>query len=243
MRPDNDVMQGLMQGFPEYRAVGEHALMVEFSKGLDDAAHARVLMLDECLAAAPPTGFREAVPAYVSILIVFDPLLTDHGAIRACVADHLQQPVGMRRSGAPREVLVCYDADVSPDLVRVAEATSLTVEAVIAAHLAGDYRVFMYGFAPGYAYLGGVPASIQLPRKTAPLRNIAAGSVLIAGPQCLVTTMVMPTGWWIIGRSPTRVLDAGSQARPFLFDVGDSVIFRRINRAELGVLQPDMGAP
>ena len=66
---------------------------------------------------------------------------------------------------------------------------------------------------------------------------MAAGSVLIAAGQCLVSTLVMPTGWWIIGQSPTRVL-TGDAVRPFLFDVGDRVQFRRISRAEF-----DRGAP
>jgi inhibitor of KinA len=89
----------------------------------------------------------------------------------------------------------------------------------------------MYGFAPGYAYLAGVPDAIRLPRKPAPLRGIPAGSVIIAGPQSLVTTLTMPTGWWIIGHSPTRILSEDPE-RPFLFDVGDTVRFRRIVRTE-----------
>lgn len=63
------------------------------------------------------------------------------------------------------------------------------------------------------------------------LRGVAACSVIITGPQCLVTTLTMPTGWWIIGRSPTRIL-TGDPARPFLFDVGDRIRFRRIGRDE-----------
>ena len=134
--------------------------------------------------------------------------------------------------GPIREVAVCYEDDLAPDLPAVARTAGLTPEAVIAAHLSGDYRVYMYGFAPGYAYLAGVPEAIRMPRKPAAVRGIPAGSVVIAGPQCLVTTLAMPTGWWIIGRSPTRVLTA-DPARPFLFDVGDRVRFRRIPRAGL----------
>ena len=102
---------------------------------------------------------------------------------------------------------------------------------MIAAHLAGDYTVFLYGFAPGYAYLGCVRDELQLPRKDTALRDVPAGSVIIAGAQCIVTTLMMPTGWWIIGRSPTAILQ-DDPARPFLFDVGDAVQFRRISRAE-----------
>ncbi len=51
----------------------------------------------------------------------------------------------------------------------------MSEEAVIAAHLAGDYRVFMYGFAPGYAYLTGVPEAIHLPRKAGPGAGCCGG--------------------------------------------------------------------
>ena len=90
----------------------------------------------------------------------------------------------------------------------------------------------MYGFAPGYAYLGGVPDPIQVPRKPVPLRDVPAGSVIIAGPQCLITTLTMPTGWSIIGRSPTRVL-TDDPDHPFLFDIGDRVMFERISADQL----------
>jgi inhibitor of KinA len=86
----------------------------------------------------------------------------------------------------------------------------------------------MYGFSPGYAYLSGVAEAIQVPRKPAPVRDVPAGSVIIAGAQCLVTTLTMSTGWSIIGRSPTRILTQDAQ-RPFLFDVRDRVKFERIS--------------
>jgi inhibitor of KinA len=215
--------------FPVFTPVAEHSLLVEFGDRIDRAINDRVLALDASLAATPFTGFQEAIPAYASLLIRFDPLVTDH----SIAANHVTGLLGQKTPPRPsqrREVLVCYDRDLAPDLGAVASATGLTEEAVIAVHLSGRYEVFMYGFAPGYAYLAGVPKPIHLPRKPAAVRGVAAGSVLIAGPQCLVSTLTMPTGWWIIGRSPTRIL-TGQEDRPFLFDVGDSVTFKRIDRA------------
>jgi len=204
---------------------------VSFADGISEAAHASVIALDRALAGDSPDGMIETVPALVNLLVSFDPIVTDHGA----VADHLRGCLKtMRRqviNGAQRPVQVCYDDGLGPDLDAVAAATGLTQEAVINAHLAGDFRVLMYGFAPGYAYLSGVAPEIQVPRKPAPLRDVPAGSVIIAGPQCLITTLIMPTGWSIIGRSPTAVL-TGDPNHPFLFDVGDSVRFERISRAE-----------
>jgi inhibitor of KinA len=215
--------------FPVFTPVAEHSLLVEFGDRIDRAINDRVLALDAGLSANPAPGMLETVPAYASLLIRFDPLVTD----AASVSRHAKTLIGPGRqagSATDREVLVCYDRDLAPDLALVAQATGLNEAEVIAAHLSGRYEVFMYGFAPGYAYLAGVPPALHLPRKPAPQRGVAAGSVLIAGPQCLVSTLVMPTGWWIIGRSPTRIL-TGEEARPFLFDVGDRVRFRQIDRA------------
>lgn len=214
-------------GFPRLRSVADRAVLVEFGDAVTEAVHDAVLALDRVLRDDPVPGQVEVVPAMVNLLVVFDPLVADHAAVRSALDTRLQALRADAFAGAEREVLVCYDGAFGRDLVAVAQALGMTEEAVIAAHLAGDYRVFMYGFAPGYAYLTGVPEVIQLPRKPAPVRGITAGSVIIAGGQCLVTTLTMPTGWWVIGRSPTRVL-TGDAARPFLFDVGDRVRFRRV---------------
>jgi inhibitor of KinA len=217
--------------FPTFRFVAEHSVLVEFGDRIDPEIHGCVLALDRALAMVPFRGFLEAVPAYAALLIRFDPLLTDHQQVVLAVRQADQGAATAPAPAALREVSVCYDGDFAPDLTAVCEAAGLPGEDVIAAHLSGDYRVYMYGFAPGYAYLAGVPAAIRLPRKPSAVRGIAAGSVLIAGPQCLVSTLTMPTGWWIIGRSPTSIFTE-DPAHPFLFDVGDRVRFRRISRGE-----------
>lgn len=218
--------------FPHYRPVGDRSLLVGFGEVIDNEVHEKVIRLDAVLAQEPFEGFVEAVPAYASLLVSFDPLVTDHRTVEARVSDLIDQ--GPRPAGAGDlvEVEVCYDCDLAPDLTAVAEASRLSVDEVINAHLCGDYHVYMYGFAPGYAYLAGVPELIRLPRKQAAVRGVPAGSVVIAGQQCLVTTLSMPTGWWIIGRSPTSILRRDNPDRPFLFGVGDQVRFRRISRSE-----------
>lgn len=216
---------------PQYTPVSDHAVLVSFSDAISDAASAAVLALDNALKHSSPAGMNECVPAFVDLLIDFDPLVTDHAAIRAHVEKLLQAPPPPLAAGPLRVIEVCYDEDFSPDLAAVSRATGLCADGVIESHLQGDYRVRMYGFAPGYAYMSGVPEAIQVPRKRSPVRDVAAGSVLIAGPQCLVTTLVMPTGWSILGRSPARILSRDERA-PFLFGIGDRVRFKRIDRAQ-----------
>lgn len=216
---------------PAFRPAGSGAVLADFGSTIEEALFARVVALDRALADDRPAWLRETTPAYTSLLIVFDPLITDHAA----VTQHLQSldvPPADLAAATTHAIPVCYDGDAATDIAAVASALGMSVEAVIAAHLAGDYRVFMYGFAPGYAYLGGVPAALQLPRKAAAVRGHPIGSVMVAGPQCLITTLEMPTGWWVIGQTPTRVLDAASD-KPFLFEPGDRVRFTRISAAAL----------
>lgn len=215
---------------PKFKAIADHALLVAFADEISDTAHSAVLALDAALGANPPDGMIETVPAMVNLLVSFDPLVTDHDAIKTHVCSCLGALIDTRSAGITRAVQICYDMPFSPDLEAVSSATGLSPEAVINAHLAGEFRVLMYGFSPGYAYLSGVPEAIQVPRKPAPVRNVPAGSVIIAGPQCLVTTLTMPTGWSIIGRSPSAIL-TGDPDNPFLFDVGDRVTFERIDAA------------
>jgi inhibitor of KinA len=224
-------------GFPRLTPVADRAILVDFGETVTDAAHDAVLALDRMLGASPVAGQVEVVPAMVNLLVVFDPLFTDHTSVAAEVEERLAALQPNSLAGTAREVLVCYEGEFGRDLPAVAKAAGISVEAVIAAHLAGDYRVFMYGFAPGYAYLTGVPEAIHLPRKAAPVRGVAAGSVIIAGGQCLVTTLTMPTGWWVIGRSPTPIL-TGRSERPFLFDVGDTVRFRRVGLDAFAAVEP-----
>ena len=84
----------------------------------------------------------------------------------------------------------------------------------------------MYGFTPGYAYMGGLSPESAC-RAATPVQDVPAGSVIIAGPQCIVTTFTMPTGWWIIGRSPARLF-LPEQEEPVLFGIGDEVSFVRV---------------
>lgn len=211
-----------------FKAIADHALLVTFAEEMSPAAHAKVVALDKALGADLPSGVIETVPALVNLLVSFDPIATDHARVQTQVRNCLNELKVQDIVGQRRIVQICYEPPFAPDLDAVASATGLSREAVINAHLAGKFQALMYGFAPGYAYLAGVPKEIQVPRKEKPVRDVPAGSVVIAGTQCLVTTLTMPTGWSIIGRSPTPVF-TGDPDHPFLFDVGDHVAFERVD--------------
>ena len=217
---------------PTFKPVADHALLVEFATEIGDEVNRMVIAVDQAIVNAQIKGVQEVVPALVNLLVIFDPLQTDHTLVEADIRALLPVNPDSDAKTTHHVLDVCYGDDLSPDLEAVAKACGISEDSVINAHTSGHYRVGMYGFAPGYAYLAGVPEAIQVPRKAAPVRNIPAGCVMIAGPQCLVTTLVMPTGWSIIGHTPAKII-TGDPDRPFLFDVGDTVSFNRIHREDL----------
>lgn len=218
-----------MTDAPTFKPIGDCGLLVTLATEASDAANDQVIALDHALSAATIVGVEEAIPALVNLAIRFDPLVTDHVAVEAAVRAFFPLPPVATSDTETHVVPVCYDADLCPDLLATAKATGLSPDAVIAAHVGAQLRVSMYGFAPGYAYLSGLPSNIHVPRKKTALRDVAKGSILIAGAQSILTPLTMPTGWNIIGRSPTDVI----QGSGFLFNVGDTVTFTRISRADL----------
>jgi KipI family sensor histidine kinase inhibitor len=91
-------------------------------------------------------------------------------------------------------------------------------------HAAGEYRVLVLGFAPGFAYLGPVPPELELPRRSEPRPRVPPGSVAIAGQQTAIYPHATAGGWHLIGRTDVRPWDLDRDP-PALFAHGDRVRF------------------
>ncbi len=82
-------------------------------------------------------GIVETVPAYVSVLVVFDPLVTDHDAVRAAIS--LLDTTGAATVDPSRHhVAVCYDLGVAPDLEAVAAYSRLSPDGVVEGQRSGS---------------------------------------------------------------------------------------------------------
>ena len=134
------------------------------------------------------------------------------------------------------EIPVCYGGEFGPDLPFVAARAGLSEDEAARRHAAGEYRVHLIGFAPGFPYLGGLTAELAAPRRATPRERVPAGSVGIAGRQTGVYPLETPGGWQIIGRTPLRLfrLDADP---PALLRTGDGVRFRAIAADEFEALR------
>jgi inhibitor of KinA len=132
---------------------------------------------------------------------------------------------------------VCYGGVFGPDLEAVAQRHGLAPEELIRLHSEAVYSVYMLGFAPGFAYLGGLPPALATPRRDEPRTAVPAGSVGIGGSQTGIYPLVSPGGWNLIGRTPLRLFDA-RRTSPTLLAVGDRVRFQVIEHDDFDRLAP-----
>ena len=150
---------------------------------------------------------------YCSVTIYFDPLNVDaawlEAEVRACAGS---LDVEDAAEGAVVDVPVCYGGDLGPDLGDVAAFAGCSEAEVIDLHAGREYRVYMVGFVPGFAYMAEVEPRIAAPRRASPRTAVPAGSVAIAGGQTGVYPAVTPGGWNIIGRTALHAVRSGSRA-------------------------------
>ena len=209
--------------------------MVEFGITVEPAINDRVLALDYALVALRMPGVHETVPTYRSLMIHYDPLVLDRQTLIDTVTRIEAAPAKPREPGSLWTIPCCYDPAFAEDLSEIAAMTKLTPERVVALHSGATYRVYMYGFSPGFCYLGGVPKEIQISRRVTPRPPHPANTILLGGGLTLVSTFSMPTGWWLIGRTPENMFSP-KRERVFLVDVGDDLRFAPVSRAEFDAL-------
>jgi len=217
---------------PRIRDAGDAAIVVELGQAIDAAVNARAIALARRLRDDAIDGVRDVVATYRSVAVFFDPRRTDVDALKARLLERSDaNPAGVMPT-ATIEVPVEYGGDAGPDLDALATASGLSAADVIARHSGRDYRVFMVGFLPGFAYLGPVDVSIAASRQASPRLRVAPGSVGVAGQQTGVYPQASPGGWQIIGRTTTRPFHA-RRSPASLFAAGDSVRFVPAPRGSL----------
>ena len=159
-------------------------------------------------------GVVDVVVAKSDVAAYFDgePMIDD-AQLSALATLRLDSP-----SARDIELPAIYDG---PDLDEVARAIARSRDDIRRLHLATTFVVEMMGFAPGFAYLAGLPAELQLPRRATPRARVPGGSLAIAGAYSAVYPFDSPGGWHLIGRVPVPMFGANG-AR---LQLGDRVRF------------------
>ncbi len=226
----------------KFLVAGDSAVIAEFGNEISEEVNARVVALDRALRARALSGVVETVPTYRSLLVNYDPLVVSLSKIKKTLtALSLESASSTAGQGRVVEVPVCYGGEFGEDLPDVAKHTGLSEQEVIARHSSTTYLVYMLGFLPGFAYLGGMDKALATPRLPSPRAKIPARSVGIGGEQTGIYPLASPGGWRLIGSTPIKPYDP-SREEPILFKAGDRVKFVPIGADEYRAIERDAGA-
>jgi inhibitor of KinA len=217
---------------PLFRIMGDRSLLVELGDRISPEVNRRVRELSVMLEKNPVEGVLETIPAYRSLLIIYDPLTTNTRVLQHQIED-LQKKSEVVDIPEPKtvEIPVAYGGAFGPDLEWVARYHKTSNEEVIHLHTATTYQVYMIGFTPGFPYLGELPESLATPRRQTPRTTIPEGSVAIAQRQTGIYPVTSPGGWHILGRTPIKLFNP-LQIPPAILEMGDLVRFFPIEAEE-----------
>lgn len=206
---------------------GDCAVTLQIGAEISEQVNREVVCALNALRKADIIGVVELVPTYTSICIHYDPAMLSYETLQRIIG---QMKINLSEDnqeapGRIVEIPVCYGGEYGPDLSFVAQHNGLTPEEVIKRHSEGEYLVYMLGFLPGFAYMGGMDASIACPRLESPRTKIPAGSVGIAGTQTGIYPLSSPGGWQLIGRTPLKMFAIHGDQTQFALSAGDRVRF------------------
>ena len=211
---------------------GDAALVAEFPPRIDPRINDRCRAVAAELRSRWAAILRDVVIGYCTVTVYFDPVRVDSRWLESEIRTAaVSAEEGGQDAGAVIQVPVCYEGEWAPDLAEVAAFGGCSPDEVIARHTGREYRVYLVGFIPGFAYMAEVDPSIAAPRRPTPRTAVPIGSVAIAGGQTGIYPAVTPGGWNIIGRTPMKPYDP-ARLDPFLFKAGDRVQFTRVSRAD-----------
>lgn len=180
------------------RPVGAHALLLD----CDDAGQVEAWRAE--LWRRRDTGeltAAEIVPAAASVLLDGVP---NPAGTAARIAGWTPRPATTTATAREVEVPTVYDGT---DLPAVAGHWGVDVPAVVDRLLRTEFRVAFCGFAPGFAYLTGLPGELAVPRLASPRTRVPAGSVALAGPYAGIYPTASPGGWLLVGRTDLVLFD------------------------------------
>jgi KipI family sensor histidine kinase inhibitor len=194
------------------RQYGPFAWLVEdisdpigWALGLEQMAHVAV---------------KEIVPAAETVLVIAE--RRAHDEVGRLLHD--VTTISTQNEIADVVIDVLYDG---ADLAEVAQRTDLSIDGVVELHSNAKYTVQFCGFSPGFAYLGGLDPSLQLPRRESPRTRVPPGSVAIAANYSCVYPSESPGGWHLLGTTAADVWNV-ERPQPALLMPGTQVRFHPV---------------
>ncbi|MDA1144089.1 MAG: 5-oxoprolinase subunit PxpB [Bacteroidetes bacterium] len=245
----------------EYHPYSEYALLIQWPQIVSENILEDLSAFKKVLQNNYPDAILTA--AYATILAVFPERITSFPFLKAQIKkdyelfseekikEHLD-PKGQSKKVKNTikniqsekilyKIPVCYEASFAPDLDFVCDNLKLSPEALVSRHSNTTYTVYGIGFFPGFMYLGGLDAGLEISRKLSPRMKVPSGSVGLAAKQTGIYPCESPGGWQLIGQTPIPLFNP-LQDPTFFAQVGDKIQFTPISKDAYKLLQIQVAA-
>ena len=187
---------------------GDSSLLVEFGSEISPEVNQRITATVQLMKEQHIEGVVDLIPAFTSLLVNYDPRVISYEEIRKRISCLVRLEASAKEKRRRiLEIPVCYGGEYGPNLEAIAANAGLSPEEVIRIHSSQDYLIYMLGFLPGFAYLGGLDKRIHTPRLANPRIKIRAGSVGIGGSQTGFYPLDSPGGCLLLGMTPVLTYD------------------------------------
>ncbi|HJP28314.1 MAG TPA: carboxyltransferase domain-containing protein, partial [Dehalococcoidia bacterium] len=136
--------------------MGDSAILIELGSEIDPEINSQIYFLVAAIKRSQLAAIVELIPAYRSLLVNYDPLVSRYGEMVALLDELVAGNAASEVDTGTATIIelpVVYGGEDGPDLDTVADNAGLSIRDVIEIHSGVDYRVYMIGFAPGFPYL------------------------------------------------------------------------------------------